>query len=102
MPGSINHNAYASALPNFRNLGVLLRILVIVTIMAVAAAALKSDSLSAVWREVLEVSAVVQPALMLSLIILVMLNGVLKRAPYIVGAAFVVVLELMLVTVVYW
>ena len=102
MPGSINHNSYASVLPNFRNLGVLLRILVIVTIMAVAAAALKSNSLSAVWREVLEVSAVVQPALMLSLVILVMLNDALKRAPYVVGAAIIVVLELMMITVVYW
>ena len=100
MPGSINHNTYASALPNFRNLGVLLRILVIVTIMAVAAAALKSDSLGALWREVLEVSAVVQPTLMLSLVILVMLNDALKRAPYAVGAAIVIVLELMLVTAV--
>jgi two-component system sensor histidine kinase AlgZ len=101
MPGSINHNTYTSALPNFRNLGVLLRILVIVTIMAVAAAALKSASLGALWREVLEVSAVVQPALMLSLVILVMLNDALKRAPYAVGAAIVIVLELMLVTAVY-
>jgi two-component system sensor histidine kinase AlgZ len=89
-------------LPNFRNLGVLLRILVIVSVMAVAAAALKSDSLSAVWREVLEVSTLVQPALLLSLVILVLLNDVLKRAPYAVGAAIIVVLEIALVTAVYF
>jgi len=101
MPASINQITYPSALPDFRNLGVLLRILVIVTIMAIAAAALKSNSLGALWREVLEVSVVVQPALLLSLVVLVALNNVLKRAPYAVGAVTVVALELTLVSALY-
>ena len=80
MPASINHKTYASALPNFRNLGVLLRILVIVNVMAAGVAVSRSGSLANVWHEVLEVSAVVEPVIMLSLVTR-LLNGALKRAP---------------------
>ena len=48
---SINQNAYTSALPNFRNLGILLRILVIVNIVAFAAAVLKATEVYSAWRE---------------------------------------------------
>jgi two-component system sensor histidine kinase AlgZ len=101
MPASINHKTYASALPNFRNLGVLLRILVIVNVMAAGVAVSRSRSLANVWREVLEVSSVVEPVTMLSLVTLVLLNGALKRAPYFWGAALVLALELVLVTALY-
>ena len=98
MPSSINQNTHAKALPNFRNLGVLLRILVIVSIMAAGAALVKGGSLGDVWRQLLDVSTFVQPAVMLSLVILVMLSDLLRRAPYGAGVAFVMALELVLVT----
>jgi two-component system sensor histidine kinase AlgZ len=101
MSGSINHKTYASALPNFRNLGVLLRILVIVNVMAAGVAVSRSGSLTNVWHEVLAVSSVVQPVIMLSLVTLVLLNDALKRASYFWGAALVLALELVLVTVLY-
>src|SRR5687767_6035935 len=98
MPGSINQNTYIKALPNFRNLGVLLRILLIVSIMTVGAALAKGGSLGEVWRHLLDISAFVQPAIMLSLVVLVMLNELLRLAPYVAGVAFVMALELVLVT----
>jgi two-component system, LytTR family, sensor histidine kinase AlgZ len=98
MPSSINQKVHTKALPNFRNLGVLLRILVIVSIMTVGAALAKGGSLGDIWRHLLDVSAFVQPAVMLSLIVLLMLNDLLRRAPYVAGVAFVMVLELLLVT----
>jgi two-component system sensor histidine kinase AlgZ len=101
MLGSINHKSYTSALPNFRNLGVLLRILVIVNIMAAGVAVAKSGSLAGAWHEMLEASAVVQPAVMLSLVALVALNDVLRRAPYLWGASLVLALELVLVSALY-
>jgi len=101
MPGSINQNAYTGALPNFRNLGILLRILVIVNIMAVAAAMLKSPTLRGVWGELLEISALVQPLLFLSLLSLVALNGVLHRLPYYLGILVVTGVELALTAVLY-
>jgi two-component system sensor histidine kinase AlgZ len=101
MPGSINQNTYTKALPNFRNLGVLLRILVIVSLMAAGAAIVKGGSPRDIWHHLLDISAFVQPAVMLSLVMLVMLNGFLRRAPYAAGVAFIVALELLLVTAIH-
>ena len=71
MARSINQNAYSSALPNFRNLGVLLRVLVFVNVVALAAAVVKTDGWRGLWPELLETSALVQPLLILSLLALV-------------------------------
>ena len=98
---SINQNAYSSALPNFRNLGILLRILLLVNVMAFAAAVLKSTTLGGVWNALLQVSVVVQPLLMLSLLLLVVLNGALKLLPYALGVLAVVALELALTALLY-
>jgi len=51
---SINQNAYSSALPNFRNLGIVLRILVIANLFAIAAALVKVTSWRELWVEVPE------------------------------------------------
>jgi len=91
---SINQNAYTSALPNFRNLGILLRILLIVNALAIAAAVVKAPVLSAAWRELVEVSAVVQPLLIITLLALVLLNGYLQRLPYHLGVIAVFSLTL--------
>ncbi|MGZ5256426.1 MAG: sensor histidine kinase [Burkholderiales bacterium] len=91
---SINQNAYTSALPNFRNLGILLRILLIVNVLAIAAAVVKAPVLSVAWRELVEVSAVVQPLLIVTLLALVLLNGYLQRLPYHLGVIAVFSLTL--------
>jgi two-component system sensor histidine kinase AlgZ len=100
MASIVNQNAYASALPNFRNLGVVLRILVIVNLVAGAAAVLKSAGLADTWRALLEVSVVVQPVLILSLLVLMVASGALRRSPYYLGAAAVIAIELVVVTLV--
>ena len=101
MASIVNQNAYGSALPNFRNLGILLRILLIVNVAALAAALVKSATLTGMWNELLEISAVVQPLLILSLIALIALNGALKRLPYRLGMLAVIVLELALTALLY-
>jgi two-component system sensor histidine kinase AlgZ len=101
MAASINHKTYTGALPNFRNLGVLLRILVLVNVMAAAVALAKGGTLRDVWRELLEASSVVEPVVMASLVALVVVNDALRRAPYFWGAALVLALELVLVTALY-
>jgi two-component system sensor histidine kinase AlgZ len=53
------------------------------------------------WPRLLDVSVVVQPLLMLSVLALVLLNDLLKRLPYYLGAAVVVALELALATLLY-
>ena len=83
-------------LPNFCNLGIWLRILVIVDGMSVVAAALKSATLDTMWRELMEVSALVQPVLLLSLLALCLGRRFFVRLPYRSGVAAVLLLTLAL------
>jgi len=87
---SVNQNAYTSALPDFRNLGILLRILVVVNLGAIAAAILQAPTLTAAWGTLLEMSAMLQPIVIVTLLALVVLSAVLRRLPYYLGATAVV------------
>jgi two-component system, LytTR family, sensor histidine kinase AlgZ len=101
MASSINQNAYSGALPNFRNLGIMARMLVIVNIVAFAAAILKSQDVLSTWRQFIEICALVEPLLIFSLLVLATLSNVLRRLPYWMGVIAVLALELALTTVLY-
>lgn len=97
----INQNpAHPPALPDFRNLGVMLRILVAVNLMSAAAALLKAGVAGNFWAELMDVSAIIQPVLLASLLLLYAAYVYLARLPYVWGAAAVLVLELVLTTLV--
>ncbi|MCE9639278.1 MAG: histidine kinase [Betaproteobacteria bacterium] len=98
----MNQNANAGALPNFRNLGILLRILVIVDGACLAAALLKTTEPLVLIEELIDVSSLVQPVLMLSLLVLAAANDWLHRLRYWHAIAAVVVLELVITTGVYY
>jgi two-component system, LytTR family, sensor histidine kinase AlgZ len=85
---------FAARLPDFRNLGVCLRILLLVNLMALVAAVLQSDSLDQVMERLAEVSAFLQPALLLSLLLLYIANPLLTRLPYWAGTATVFLITL--------
>ena len=72
-------NAYSSALPDFRNIGILLRILVIVNAVALLVAVVKSADLAELGAQIIDVAALVEPLLILTLVVLYALNGVLSR-----------------------
>ena len=98
---SIKQNSSFSAglsarLPDFHNLGVCLRILVLVNLMAVIAAFLQAASLSETMQGLTELSAAVQPILLMSLLALYALFPLLKKLPYILGAASIIMVELCL------
>ena len=99
---SINQNAYSGALPNFRNLGILLRILLIVNAIAVVAALLKTTGTRTLWHEFVEISALVQPLLVLSLLVLAVFSGALRRLPFALGVCAVIALELALTAALYY
>ncbi len=99
---SINQNANAGALPNFRNLGILLRILVIVDGMCLAAVLLKTTEPLLLLKELIDASALVQPVLILSLLTLAAANDALHRLRYRYALAALVALELALTTAVYY
>jgi two-component system sensor histidine kinase AlgZ len=93
---SINQNAYTSALPDFRNLGILLRILLIVNMCGIGAAVIRAPTLAGAWPELLAISALLQPLLIVCLLVLVALSRALRRLPYLVGAAMVIAIVLAL------
>lgn len=95
MPTSINQNSYRSTLPNFRNLGIMLRALLMVNAMALAAALTKAESLPAAADAFTGLSAVVEPILLTSLVLLYLLNGWLSRFAYWSGVALVLAVPLL-------
>src|SRR5689334_10321313 len=98
---SIKQNAYSSALPNFPNMGILLRILLAVNLFAVAAAVLQVRDARAYWDRIAEIAALVEPLLILSIVALVVLNDLIRRLPYWAGAIAVIAFELALTTGLY-
>ena len=95
---SINQNSTPISLPNFCNLGAMLRVLLLVNGISVAGALLKSQSLGA-WRdEFVLMSAVVQPAVLLSLVLLCLTRRWLQALHYPVGVLLLLLGELLVVT----
>ncbi len=80
-----NHVAIPVTLPDFRNMGVQLRILVLVNSMAVVAAVVRSDTLTLAWPALLQLSAAIQPVLLSALVCLFVLNRPLAKLPYRLG-----------------
>jgi two-component system sensor histidine kinase AlgZ len=99
---SINQNANAGALPNFRNLGILLRILVIVSGMCLAAALLNAAEPRTWVEELIDLSALVQPILLFSLLVLAAANPWLHRLRYPYAIVTLIAIELAVTSAVYW
>ncbi|MFO1362398.1 MAG: histidine kinase [Burkholderiales bacterium] len=93
---SPNSSAVPDALPDFRNLGVVARILVGVNLGAFVAAALKATTFQQLLGEFLDIALVVQPALIASLALLSAASPWLARLPYFIGLAAVATLVLVL------
>jgi len=90
---SINQNRYPNLLPNFRNLGVMLRLIVIVIGMTIFGAALKSANWFDMYDQWLSISALSQPMVILSLLLLGLANGWLHRLDYPLAVAVIVAVE---------
>lgn len=94
---SISQSVHRDALPDFRNLGVTLRIVLLV----LAACALATLSMTPSWSGLLvvftDLMIVVQPLLLLSLLTLWACNGWLHRMRYGEGVLAVVLIEILIV-----
>jgi two-component system sensor histidine kinase AlgZ len=97
---SINQNRYHNRLPDFRNLGVMLRILLAVAAMTLAAAALQASSLNILMDHWFGISALVQPIVILSLLVLGLATVWLHRLDYLVAVAVIVLIELVIASAV--
>ncbi len=95
---SLHQNQPLITLPDFCNLGVLLRTLVLVNLMCFGGALAKSPDLDGIWQEILNYSLLVQPALLLSLGLLCTLRRPMQKLDYRTSIMLVFLLELLIVT----
>jgi two-component system sensor histidine kinase AlgZ len=86
---SIRQNPRPTRLPDFGNLGVMLRSLLAVNLLALCAALARNEELARLPRELVELAALVEPPLIACVVLLYATGKYLARLPY--GAALAVV-----------
>jgi len=95
---SIRQTTYPDLLPDFRNLGVIARVLVAVNALALVGALFAAPDLAQAIDRFPQIAALVEPLLLACLVVLFVLSPLLARLPYWTGCAAVMALVL-LVTV---
>ncbi len=85
-----------SRLPNFQNLGIHLRILLIVNLLAIMAAILLSKELREFLPLLAQLSALVQPIILLSMLSLYVLYPIIAKLKYTQGIMAILLLELII------
>jgi two-component system sensor histidine kinase AlgZ len=98
---SIKQNALPDALPNFRNLGVTLRILLICNGLALLEAVLLANAWPDVPLRMVQIAALLTPVLLASLLALWAAQPWLSRLPYRHGALAVIALVAALTLAIY-
>ncbi|MDD2915343.1 MAG: histidine kinase [Gallionella sp.] len=101
-PRSIKQNAWADALPNFSNLGVTLRILLVCTGLALLQALLQAGSWNEVPLYMMQIASLLTPVLLSSLLLLWVLQPWLNRLAYWHGVLAVNVLVVALTLLAYY
>lgn len=99
---SIRQNAYPDVLPDFRNLGVIARILIAVNLALFAAELYSSAGLSLASEGFARAAALSAPVLFSSLVILYAVGPALRRLPYPVGAVVIVIVVALLAAGAWW
>jgi len=94
---SIRQNAHQDLLPDFRNLGIIARILLAVNAAVLAGALFASDGLGRSLERFVEAAAFVEPLLLVIIAALFALSRTLRRLPYWAGCAAVIALVAALV-----
>jgi two-component system sensor histidine kinase AlgZ len=89
---SIRQSAYPDLLPDFRNLGVIARILVAVNGIALAAILFAQADLVAALDQFVLTAAYLEPLLLVQLVALAAMSSLFARLPYWAGGAAVVAL----------
>jgi two-component system sensor histidine kinase AlgZ len=89
---SINQIITPTLLPNFRNLGTVLRAILLVNAVALFVALTQADTFSDLLQQLLHGSALLQPVLLTSLLLLYALAPVFAKLPYWQAIAAIVVL----------
>ncbi len=93
---SIRQDVSADFLPDFRNLGVLARVLVGVNALVLGAALLVSSDLTQATERFMRSATLVEPLLVAAVVVLFALSALLARLPYWAGCVAVVALAVAL------
>ena len=93
---SINQTGAGIRLPNFCNLGVMLRSLLVANLFVIAAALARAGTLEAAWQEFIFLAAFCEPVLMLSLAVLCAARKPLHRMGYVPALVAICVFEVAL------
>ena len=93
---SIRQNVFPDVLPDFRNLGVIARVLVAVNALALAGALFGAADLPQALERFVQAAAFLEPLLLLELAILFALSPWSSRLPYWAGCVAVIVLVALL------
>ena len=83
----------AARLPNFCNLGIMLRLVVVVNALTIAAAVVRADAGRELWVQFMLMSAVVQPAIIVSLLVTCALQPMFGKLAYWQGVTVIFALE---------
>ena len=89
---SIRHFPATHPLPDWRNFGVMLRVLLVTNALAALGALLQSPDLAAWPEHFVEMAAVVEPLLLITLGLLAFLRDILRRLPLRLGQGMVLLL----------
>jgi len=89
---SIRQKAYPDVLPDFRNMGVIARVLIAVNAAVLAGALFAAPDLAQALQRFVQAAALVEPLLLLIVSVLFVLAAALRRMPYLVGAVMVTML----------
>jgi two-component system sensor histidine kinase AlgZ len=97
----INQNKLPHVLPNFRSLGVILRIVVLANSAALLAALMRATAWPEIAQHMLQLSTFMQPVLLTCLLLLFAAAPVLSRLKYSHGAVAVVLIVAAVTTAIY-
>ncbi len=102
MAQSINQNHKFNSLPNFRSLGVMLRIVLLVNATALFTVLAEASSWRDLLQRILDMSAQIQPTLLISLLLLFSFGPALSRLPYWYGNIAVSLIGIMAAILIYY
>ena len=100
-PRSIKQNARPDTLPNFRNLGIMLRILLISNGLAILQAILQANAWTDILQHLMQIVTLLTPVLLTSLLLLWTAQPWLNRMPYWQGVLAVMTLVVLLTLSIY-
>jgi two-component system, LytTR family, sensor histidine kinase AlgZ len=99
MPSIKQNSQYLPVtLPDFRNMGVNVRIMLLVIGMTAIAVTLRVQTLEKAWLELANLTSIICPLLLISLLVLYALNPLLASLPYSWGVGAVCTVELAVVS----